>query len=88
MVADEALYDLSFPQFKQPPVPAGEAYPAPHAVQNPFADVVAPVRPFPATQLLTVTRPHTFALVPAFHVDPLTHALHTPFADVVAAVRP
>ena len=46
MVADEALYNLSFPQFKQPPVPAGEAYPAPHVVQNPFADVVPAVKPF------------------------------------------
>ena len=88
MVADAALYFLSFPHIKQPPEPAGEAYPAPHVMQNPLADVVAGVRPLPAEHAVTVTAAHPFALVPAFHVDPTMQPVHTPSAVVVAGVRP
>jgi hypothetical protein len=61
---------------------------ATNASHTPFADVVAAVRTFPATQLLTVTAPHLSPLLLAENVDPALHALHTPFAEAVAAVRP
>ena len=59
-----------------------------HVAHTPFVEVVAAVRPFPATQDLTVTAAHTFAFVPAFHVDPATQLEQTPLLVVVAGVRP